>query len=139
MRTRENLKERSKEHYRYVRMMRNLAKSKQKGSEARKTLEETARLHSKRREARSVHIAYSFLRGRTYIEVEEDSRTVPDWDRVTELVTKYGWFYYKDRNISAEQDLHDRFVPNEDVEHARIVIRSTQKKVRVRPSNNKPN
>lgn len=133
------LKQRNLTHAQHVRQARRLARSYHKGHPARRNLMEEARDHAKRREARSVHLAQSFLNGREYIEVEKDSRTIPDWDRVTELVTKYGQYYYKDRNISAEQDLHDRFVPNEDVEYARIVKRSTQKKVRIRPSNNKPN
>ena len=42
-----------------------------------------------RKEARSAHIAYSFLCGRSYSEIERFAHTEPDWKRVKKLVTKY--------------------------------------------------
>jgi hypothetical protein len=43
-----------------------------------------------RQEARATHLAYSFLRGRAYRQVENKCHTQPDWQRVTQLVKKYG-------------------------------------------------
>ena len=48
-----------------------------------------------RRESRSAHIAYSFLKGRDYSEIEQKSRTEPDWTRIKRIASKY-----KDSGIS---------------------------------------
>ena len=129
------LKEQNLTHAQHVRRMRALSRSYQKGHPARRNLMEEARDHARKKEARSVHVAYSFLRGRTYSEVENDSRTAPDWDRIQELVEKFGSHYYVDRNITASEDLFASFAPCVESEHDRIVVRSSQKKVRVRPTN----
>lgn len=42
-----------------------------------------------RREARSSHIAYGFLLGRSYQQIENLSYVQPDWARVEQLITKY--------------------------------------------------
>ncbi len=43
-----------------------------------------------RREARSALLAYGFLRGRQYLQLEAKVHTKPDWRRVEELVSRYG-------------------------------------------------
>lgn len=43
-----------------------------------------------RREARSAQLAYGFLRGRTYRQIERECYSPPDWKRVEALVVKYG-------------------------------------------------
>ena len=46
-----------------------------------------------RPEARHTHLAYGFLRGRRYRQIEprlRDSTPRPDWDRVAAMVAKYG-------------------------------------------------
>lgn len=43
-----------------------------------------------RDEARSAQVAYGFLRGRDYRQVEPTSRTLPNLGRVCRLVQKYG-------------------------------------------------
>lgn len=129
------LKNRNLTHAQHVRQARRLAASYRKGHPARRNLMEEARNDARRKEARCVHLAYSFLRGRSYNEVENDSRTAPDWDRVEELVVKYGEHYYEGRNISAVEDLRTNFRLDFGTEVARIQVRSQQKKVRVRPSN----
>ena len=55
------------------------------------------RIHGVRPECRATHIAYGFLRGRTFDQVEGASRPILDpcyrrnlWDRVTMMVRKYG-------------------------------------------------
>ena len=55
------------------------------------------RIHTVRPECRATHIAYGFLRGRTYEQVEGSRRDVIDtyyhaclWNRVTKMVKKYG-------------------------------------------------
>lgn len=42
-----------------------------------------------RPEARASYIAYGFLRGRTYSEIEENSQTKPDWEKVQRLIEKF--------------------------------------------------
>lgn len=43
-----------------------------------------------RPEARAALLAYGFLRGRTYHQIENKCHEPPNWHRVTELVRKYG-------------------------------------------------
>jgi hypothetical protein len=43
-----------------------------------------------RREARSAQLAYGYLRGRTYRQLESSARTEPDFARIGKLVSKYG-------------------------------------------------
>jgi hypothetical protein len=48
------------------------------------------RLMEIRPEARCAQIAYGFLRGRTYRQVEAKSKRTPDWKRIAEIALKYG-------------------------------------------------
>lgn len=48
------------------------------------------RVNDVRREARSAHLAYGFLKGNSYLEMENFSYTEPDWERIERLVEKYG-------------------------------------------------
>ncbi len=43
-----------------------------------------------RRETRATHLAYGFLRGRTWAQIESYSTSPPDWKRVEAMVKKYG-------------------------------------------------
>lgn len=43
-----------------------------------------------RREARSAHLAYGFIRGRTYLQLEAKCHKAPSWDDVRRLCKKYG-------------------------------------------------
>jgi len=43
-----------------------------------------------RNEARHAHLAYGFIRGRTYEQMEANAKSAPDWDHVKRLVKKYG-------------------------------------------------
>jgi hypothetical protein len=43
-----------------------------------------------RLEARHTHIAYGFIRGKTYEQIEPKCKTPVEWDRVRKMVTKYG-------------------------------------------------
>ncbi len=43
-----------------------------------------------RAEARDAHIAYGFLKGRTYRQMEDDPETEPNWDNIARMVKKYG-------------------------------------------------
>lgn len=40
--------------------------------------------------ARSTHLAYGFIRGRTLEQMEAKSETEPDWDNVRKMLKKYG-------------------------------------------------
>ena len=42
-----------------------------------------------RRETRAAHLAYGFVRGRKYEEIERFAWTQPDWNRIQRLVEKY--------------------------------------------------
>lgn len=46
-----------------------------------------------RREARAAHLAYGFIRGRSYSQMEgklKDPRNGPDWEKVRRLCKTYG-------------------------------------------------
>lgn len=43
-----------------------------------------------RREARATQLAYAFLRGKKYSDLEKNPRTQPSWYRVKRMVEKYG-------------------------------------------------
>lgn len=43
-----------------------------------------------RRESRAALLAYGFLRGSSYNEMESNPHNPPNWDRVRRLVKKYG-------------------------------------------------
>jgi hypothetical protein len=52
-------------------------------------------LHEHRRgplrsEARDTHIAYGFLKGRSYRQIEDEPNDEPNWDNVARMVKKYG-------------------------------------------------
>lgn len=50
-------------------------------------------LHRKgvvRHEARHTHLAYCFLRGREYREIEHKAHEAPDWAKVRKMIEKYG-------------------------------------------------
>lgn len=96
------------------RILKRLARSRQYHPDQRKTFE-NQRVHAVRSEARSVHLALGFLRGRTMDEMElplraKDcghistigmTRTAPNWARVEELVNQYGQQYFGDvRDLS---------------------------------------
>jgi len=43
-----------------------------------------------RAEARDTHIAYGYLKGRTYRQMEDNPETEPNWVNVARMVKKYG-------------------------------------------------
>jgi len=43
-----------------------------------------------RPEARFTHLAYGFIRGRLFKQIENKSKVAPDWRRVRKMVEKYG-------------------------------------------------
>ena len=44
------------------------------------------------KEARHTLLAYSFIRGRAYQDVEQKAKTPPDWKKVRQMVERYGSF-----------------------------------------------
>jgi hypothetical protein len=61
---------------------------------ARNTSERTAlyvhRIITVRSECRATHLAYGYLRGRAYHQLEASCRERPDWARVARMVYRYG-------------------------------------------------
>jgi len=43
-----------------------------------------------RAEARDTHIAYGYLKGRTYRQMEDDPKTAPNLENIARMVKKYG-------------------------------------------------
>ena len=72
-----------------------------------------------RPEARYTHLAYGFLRGREYQQIEKKAHIAPNWKRVRKMVQKYGshmwsdygtgWSYeaYKERQEAAKKHLEE--------------------------------
>ena len=57
------------------------------------TIKNGLALHRKgivRREARHTHLAYGFLRGREYREMENKAFEAPDWAKVRRMIERYG-------------------------------------------------
>ena len=48
------------------------------------------RIHVVRREARDTGLAYAFIRGRAYKQIEPKASTPPNWGNVKRMVSKYG-------------------------------------------------
>jgi len=48
------------------------------------------RVHDVREEARATNIAYGFLNGLAYADIEQSSYEEPKWNRVAAMVKKYG-------------------------------------------------
>lgn len=48
------------------------------------------RVRDVRGEARATHLAYGYLRGRQWAQIENNTTTEPDWKKVTAMVRKYG-------------------------------------------------
>jgi len=43
-----------------------------------------------RSESRHTGLAYGFIRGRTYAQLESTAKTAPDWKRVERMIRQYG-------------------------------------------------
>jgi hypothetical protein len=52
------------------------------------------RIYDVRQEARLSQLAYAFLRGREYSQVESKNSKLVNWDRLIKLVEKFGIFYF---------------------------------------------
>lgn len=61
------------------------------GSNTRKAFKsiQDHRRHDIRREARHSHLAYGFLRGRDYIQMELSAYTKPDWSKVESIAKRF--------------------------------------------------
>jgi hypothetical protein len=63
-----------------------------------------------RQEARAAQLAYGYVRGRKYDELEQNPKwrrseaAEPNWHRVRDLVWKYGDFSEKERSIKGRRD-----------------------------------
>lgn len=60
------------------------------------------RINDVRKESRSANLAYGFLKGRSYSQIEHPNSRRPDWDRVYNLIKKYNTTIDKD-------ELHNKF------------------------------
>jgi len=59
---------------------------------------------SLREESRSAQLAYAFLRGLQYEQVERKCKTPPNWYRVKQLVEKFGRCWNTEENYSRMKD-----------------------------------
>lgn len=100
-----------------ARIVKRLEKARRRNLQQRIFLHEY-RVNYLRKETRCAHLALAFLRGRHYQHVEQplrpknrghmasknQTRTVPDWDRVEQLAEDFGGPYFENA-----QDLHQKF------------------------------
>lgn len=56
------------------------------------------RIHVVRAHSRNTHLAYGLLRGFTLRQIENTSRTEPDWDAIHTMVKKYGEYPFYAEN-----------------------------------------
>jgi len=56
-----------------------------------------------RKEARATNLAYGFLQGHAYKDVEKTAYTKPPWDRIESMVMRYG----EDNDVSARKARFD--------------------------------
>ena len=52
------------------------------------------RIHSVRAECRSAHIAYGYMRGRAYKQIENKCYEHPNWDRIADIVRTFSGAKY---------------------------------------------
>src|SRR5690348_6675706 len=52
------------------------------------------RMNSVRPECRAANLAYGFLRGKSYEQIERNPKTKPNWSRVQRIAEKYGAKYF---------------------------------------------
>jgi hypothetical protein len=86
-----------------IRWGRKIAKLRAKHGQAARTFNAESMVNAlsehKRRvirvEARHSHLAYGFLRGRRYIEMERLADKPPNWEKVLDEATRFGAFYFK--------------------------------------------
>lgn len=84
------------------------------------------RINEVRKETRSANLAYGFIRGRTYLEVENIAYSEPDWDRVLQIAQKFGAGVHID-----PRDMAQRFAAWK----ADFIVAARQAKHHVRPTN----
>jgi hypothetical protein len=63
----------------------------------------THRVLDVRKEARATNLAYGFLQGHAYKDVEKTAYTKPPWDRIESMVMRYG----EDNDVSARKARFD--------------------------------
>jgi hypothetical protein len=54
-----------------------------------------------RKEARHTLLAYGFLKGRRYRQIEKKAHEAPDWSRVEKMLDKYGALWVVDESGSS--------------------------------------
>jgi hypothetical protein len=85
------------------------------GYSAKRTGLYNHRVGTVRREARAALLAYGFIRGRKYRQIEVKNNTEPDWEAVQRMVVKYGlqgyrWKIWSRADQKAtEKELIERF------------------------------
>lgn len=62
------------------------------------------RVNCVRPECRASNLAYGFLRGRSYSEIEQNPKTKPNWKRVQRIIEKYGVQYFGDTKVKITHD-----------------------------------
>jgi hypothetical protein len=73
-----------------ARIIRNLEKKFKRGDHPVRVSLSDHRRGVVRYEARHSHLAYGFLRNRSYATMEAKARVKPDWNKVAKMVERYG-------------------------------------------------
>ena len=103
------------------------------GSNTRKafTSIQNHRRNDIRRAARHSHLAYGFLRGRAYAEIERSTYTNPDWDQVSRIAKR---FSDEDERVVLQRFSEWKSAAYDEGKF----LFGVKKKARVRPSSSDP-
>ena len=93
------------EEARYIR--RKEAEQKKRGNTELLNRLHQHRIHHIRPETRAAHLAYGFLRGRSYDQIEGKAKRKPNWKTVERLIKKYG------EGTGKEQQAFEAWKPKE--------------------------
>jgi hypothetical protein len=70
------------------------------------------RVHDVREEARATNVAYGFLNGLAYGEIEASCYAEPKWDRVRAMVKKYGVEGSVEERLAAFEEWKQTYIDN---------------------------
>ena len=61
-----------------------------------------------RTESRHTHLAYGFIRGREYAQMESSTHETPNWEKVRKMVDRYGAYVFWDPSSETNDDYRKR-------------------------------
>jgi hypothetical protein len=84
------------------------------------------RVHDGRDEQRATLVAYGFLNGLYYWQIEESAYKEPKWDRVAAMVKKYGTEGTAEERVAALQEWRKTYRDNRGMYRAEVLSTMTE-------------